>query len=306
MTRNKAFTLIELLVVIAIIAILAAILFPVFAQAKAAAKKSATLSNLKQNGTAVQIYLADADDTYAQSAYCTTMPDGSGATPNGVVVPGSGCRVISVYDAILPYTKNRDIFTDVAEPKAINWPAILTGFGVRPNSADVTNPVFAGLQFITSAGMVPNFAVFEDPGVAPTFGEATRSATSFEFPADTIEFATGKYVSTATNIDLDATTALGQSNTAGVQAAIVNLYRTPNPGLNAQRFSGIARHSESIIVSYADSHAKAWKRNARFPQLLAPDNGVLPGFGGAGVLVPTYNFPYDVSGIPGTIAEPNP
>ena len=59
---KKAFTLIELLVVIAIIAILAAILFPVFAQAKLAAKKTADLSNVKQNMTAVLIYTNDADD----------------------------------------------------------------------------------------------------------------------------------------------------------------------------------------------------------------------------------------------------
>lgn len=60
----RAFTLIELLVVIAIIAILAAILFPVFAQAKAAAKQTADLSNLKQINTANQIYLNDFDDTW--------------------------------------------------------------------------------------------------------------------------------------------------------------------------------------------------------------------------------------------------
>ncbi|MES1227483.1 MAG: prepilin-type N-terminal cleavage/methylation domain-containing protein, partial [Armatimonadota bacterium] len=54
---RKAFTLIELLVVIAIIAILAAILFPVFAQAKEAAKATTCLSNTKQLGTAVQLYL---------------------------------------------------------------------------------------------------------------------------------------------------------------------------------------------------------------------------------------------------------
>lgn len=61
---KKAFTLIELLVVIAIIAILAAILFPVFAQAKAAAKKTADLNNQKQINTGVQVYLSDSDDTF--------------------------------------------------------------------------------------------------------------------------------------------------------------------------------------------------------------------------------------------------
>jgi len=59
---RRAFTLIELLVVIAIIAILAAILFPVFAQAKEAAKKTACLSNEKQIGTSLQMYFADYDD----------------------------------------------------------------------------------------------------------------------------------------------------------------------------------------------------------------------------------------------------
>jgi prepilin-type N-terminal cleavage/methylation domain-containing protein len=62
MNKNRAFTLIELLVVIAIIAILAAILFPVFAQAKAAAKSIAGLSNLKQIGLAAQMYYNDNDD----------------------------------------------------------------------------------------------------------------------------------------------------------------------------------------------------------------------------------------------------
>jgi prepilin-type N-terminal cleavage/methylation domain-containing protein len=64
--RKKGFTLIELLVVIAIIAILAAILFPVFAQAKVAAKKTQLISNLKQIGVAMQLYIGSSDDVYPE------------------------------------------------------------------------------------------------------------------------------------------------------------------------------------------------------------------------------------------------
>jgi prepilin-type N-terminal cleavage/methylation domain-containing protein/prepilin-type processing-associated H-X9-DG protein len=63
---RKGFTLIELLVVIAIIAILAAILFPVFAQAKESAKKISCLSNVKQYGLAMNMYANDADDCYPE------------------------------------------------------------------------------------------------------------------------------------------------------------------------------------------------------------------------------------------------
>jgi prepilin-type N-terminal cleavage/methylation domain-containing protein len=62
--RRSAFTLIELLVVIAIIAILAAILFPVFAQAREKARQATCVSNLKQLGTACLMYAQDFDETY--------------------------------------------------------------------------------------------------------------------------------------------------------------------------------------------------------------------------------------------------
>ena len=68
MNAKKAFTLIELLVVIAIIAILAAILFPVFAQAKEAAKKTACLSNEKQLALGILMYNNDSDDTFNELA----------------------------------------------------------------------------------------------------------------------------------------------------------------------------------------------------------------------------------------------
>jgi len=70
---RRAFTLIELLVVIAIIAILAAILFPVFAQAKAAAKQSVCLSNNKQMGIAITMYVSDNDDNFPGSMHSDAL-----------------------------------------------------------------------------------------------------------------------------------------------------------------------------------------------------------------------------------------
>lgn len=84
MLRNRAFTLIELLVVIAIIAILAAILFPVFAQAKEAAKKTQSLSNIKQVATGFMIYASDYDDNNP-SAYSSIN-----GTTNGLWVGYGG------------------------------------------------------------------------------------------------------------------------------------------------------------------------------------------------------------------------
>jgi prepilin-type N-terminal cleavage/methylation domain-containing protein len=74
MKRLKAFTLIELLVVIAIIAILAAILFPVFAQAKAAAKKTMSLSNAKNIGLGITMYTTDYDDILPMLQFVEPTP----------------------------------------------------------------------------------------------------------------------------------------------------------------------------------------------------------------------------------------
>lgn len=93
--KKHAFTLIELLVVIAIIAILAAILFPVFAQAKLAAKKTQDLSNIKNTTTANYIYSADYDDFYPRGNYFV-----AGRNLNGWNVP------ITWREQVMPYVKN--------------------------------------------------------------------------------------------------------------------------------------------------------------------------------------------------------
>ena len=106
----KGFTLIELLVVIAIIAILAAILFPVFAQAREKARASSCLSNMKQIGTALQLYVDDWDETmpFGVSMYITP-PDGYPGKTYMVydnLVYGNGGNAYTWMDAIFPYVKN--------------------------------------------------------------------------------------------------------------------------------------------------------------------------------------------------------
>ena len=98
-SRNKisAFTLIELLVVIAIIAILAAILFPVFARARENARRSSCQSNLKQIGLGVLQYVQDYDESYPPTAI-----NNSG--------PYSSSRPFAWCDALQPYLKSTQIY----------------------------------------------------------------------------------------------------------------------------------------------------------------------------------------------------
>jgi len=128
---KKAFTLIELLVVIAIIAILAAILFPVFAQAKTAAKKAVSLSNQKQIGLAIIMYAGDYDDMYPEQDGCTlndslesiynVQPAGTDPTPWCQNSTSSGLGGYAFRDNhyawqkwVVPYTKSVGLFSHPA------------------------------------------------------------------------------------------------------------------------------------------------------------------------------------------------
>src|SRR5437870_4456465 len=100
MRKRTGFTLIELLVVIAIIAILAAILFPVFALAREKARQSVCLSNFKQIGTGVMMYVQDYDDTYP--------PNRVSHLPGGGDCTGSNQKMITWKTVTVPYVKNVD------------------------------------------------------------------------------------------------------------------------------------------------------------------------------------------------------
>lgn len=163
---KRAFTLIELLVVIAIIAILAAILFPVFAQAKEAAKKTSSLSNVKQIGLGLLMYSGDTDDVNAISEY-----GGNGAGAH-----------LTWTTTVMPYIKNGDTATDDQGNKVTTGKS---GIFASPNAPkkDEKNWEVEGYSYGVHHGIfADNYGLLPgDSNVAQSL-----STTSIDNPADKV------------------------------------------------------------------------------------------------------------------------
>lgn len=155
MGGKKGFTLIELLVVIAIIAILAAILFPVFSKAREKARQAACISNLKQLGLAAKMYTNDWDETFPMSVYFT------------------GANTVTFYHELDPYIKNRQIYQCPSKPKALYVPAI-------PFPNPLPGPNYVSYMF--------NYAVFEDGPNNPLTGadDPPVRLPEIKYPAHTV------------------------------------------------------------------------------------------------------------------------
>jgi prepilin-type N-terminal cleavage/methylation domain-containing protein len=161
---KRAFTLIELLVVIAIIAILAAILFPVFAQAKVAAKKTTTISNVKQVSTAMFLYMGDNDDYYPRARPCamnsSLNPKFQAPSYNDGVNEGCGTggfhNYMDVYQwqkYLMPYSKNLQLFEiPLRQKDAPSWD---NSGELRGNIA--LNLGLTGIKNTTLAGVTTSF-----------------------------------------------------------------------------------------------------------------------------------------------------
>jgi len=167
MRRRTGFTLIELLVVIAIIAILAAILFPVFAQAREKARMTSSLSNTKQTGLGTLMYVQDYDETFPINLYLGT----SGANP---------C-VMTFYQEIAPYQKNSQIMVCPSDSHPLNFPLAMSIIGLPPPCP--SSPT------LTTVSYQPNYALIDDGDPNVLFlGETTRPVKTLaqvEWPVDT-------------------------------------------------------------------------------------------------------------------------
>ena len=221
---SKAFTLIELLVVIAIIAILAAILFPVFARARENARRSSCQSNLKQIGLGILQYTQDYDENF----------------PLAVSIPGSVTPLPWGWaDEIQPYLKNTQIYQCPSDPTEQNTNPKSTGYSdywynARLSCAsDLPNP--GGATPPNTYNTAVNIAVLANASLTIMNGDGETGTY------DTAAFRTNGGANAG--VKTDSTVQPNSSGGTGfAQASVV-----------------AARHFDGANLSFADGHVK-WFR----------------------------------------------
>ncbi len=218
-SRRWGFTLIELLVVIAIIAILAAILFPVFAQARDKARSTACISNMRQLGNALNMYLQDYDEIFHKGAGMQSpAANGFGASTAGNPIDGWD-NWPWFYG---PYVKNVGVFDCPTSPDTITELTV-AGWGNDGNYAYN----YSGLT--------------RDQGTPP------RSLAEVEFPADTFVFFDSG----------DTQVRAGTNDWNGLLEELdLNINCDANTWPNGYNKECALRHAGRVNVTYADGHAK--------------------------------------------------
>jgi prepilin-type N-terminal cleavage/methylation domain-containing protein/prepilin-type processing-associated H-X9-DG protein len=161
--RRHGFTLIELLVVIAIIAILAAILFPVFAKAREKARQSSCLSNVKQIGLGILQYAQDYDEM---------LPFGCLYTGTDVTGYHGTVGELLWYDTIKPYIKSTQIYrcpSDKSTPYGYGYPAY-RGYWNNPGGGyEFYDGVPLGSRSIPDPSVAPIVCDHETPSSSPWY-----------------------------------------------------------------------------------------------------------------------------------------
>jgi len=264
---KKAFTLIELLVVIAIIAILAAILFPVFAQAKLAAKKAVSISNQKQMGLGLILYSGDYDDQYPREDGCTLndsfnpafniQPAGTNPIPwcDGSTTPGTYAfrdNHYEWYKWLMPYAKNQQMFFHpVIQKDSTSW----STYGELAGGYALNLSITGALN------------VNQDTGALASFGDRKSwlggTQTAVPAPADTMlimeqisSSVVGGYESGTTSNKL----ALTYYPLAVKEHWQGYFYKTGGSGACKEQDGVVdpttAPFAQQVPLSYCDGHAK--------------------------------------------------
>jgi prepilin-type N-terminal cleavage/methylation domain-containing protein/prepilin-type processing-associated H-X9-DG protein len=239
---RSAFTLIEILVVISIIALLAAILFPVFARARENARRTSCQQNLKQIGIGLLQYVQDFDETATLSFYGTAGDSDNASNYKWM-------------DAIYPYVKNEQIFTcpsDNAPNRRYLW--------------NESIPAGQTSQNYGSYGLNGAYGAAGDGQTPPRSSAAyTVSLSNMVMPAHTVWVTDNNNAPTA-------------ANTGGSQGffwpnAASNPSITNSTPRQLQNIS--ERHLESVGVLFCDGHVKSLKLEVlcRSRSLIDPVDG---------------------------------
>jgi prepilin-type N-terminal cleavage/methylation domain-containing protein/prepilin-type processing-associated H-X9-DG protein len=245
-SATRAFTLIELLVVIAIIAILAAILFPVFAQAREKARAATCISNQKQIANALMMYTQDYDETYPQSEY-----GGGSFGPQQ-----------QWYEMVWPYIKIGDRYTDAA---GISYSWGNGGVYRCPTHADPNQGQVYGLHYDLfptnwngGTQRVNNMAAVDEPASKIYMVEKGRNGQTWSIPY----FGSWEWDWTAW-VGLNRST--GQVQRDGSEIAVSREgddFRNNNDNWWAQ--CGMLpryRHTGSTVCLFGDGHVKSFPKN---------------------------------------------
>jgi len=279
--RAIGMSIVECLAVIIILAVVAAILLPIVRSASPVSMRTTVLSGLKQVGLSGLMYANDYDDRFPMLAYAYDR--------NGCLPAPTGTVVSTVFDAVFPYIKMREVFEDSWHPDAVPWyskdkpeSSILGQFGWRP----------AGT--VWSVGFSPNVRLFEDTALNRPYGNNNPVVNSSKLkrPEITPMFFTSRFVPFGADYGSPLPTASGSPD------PYASAYQSPTTRFSQYNLPGEASVNGALIVAFADGHAKAFKDDSLFAGVNAPDWS-----SGTKRTIEAYHFPYDMTGIPDVVAE---
>ena len=248
MSMRKGFTLIELLVVIAIIAILAAILFPVFARAREKARQTSCLSNQKQIGLGLMMYCQDYDETYPLS-YLYVNPAAGGSAG---YVHWSGM--------IAPYVKNWQLFVCPSDKNKGLAPT--NAFDNQaPKISYISNEVLMGRP--RSHFKAVTLAQLEAPAELAAICEITDNPYAIGGSSgpsgDAYKSHRPANLTNSWNNDSGFAASYTQLTADEVEAALAAADAATgmmDESVNHARYMALKRHNGGMNISFADGHAK--------------------------------------------------